>query len=170
MSKSEVLIYNNHRYRRYPESKHPHHRNYFYATEPRRGFLHRHIWEDIYGKIPDQHEIHHIDHDTLNNNIENLECILCSKHRAEHLSKRSKTEKHQEHMVEARKKAVDWHKSDEGRKWHSEMIKSTWNKRKRTVKKCENCGHEFETPFPSRAKFCNRKCQNQAWYDNNRSR
>lgn len=37
--------------------------------------LHRKIWEDHYGKIPDTHIIHHIDGDSDNNNISNLECI-----------------------------------------------------------------------------------------------
>jgi hypothetical protein len=164
MSKSEVLIYNGHRYRRYPNSKHPHHRKYFYGTEPRRGFLHRHVWEDVYGKIKENYEIHHIDGNTLNNDITNLEHILCSEHRAQHLSKRSKTEKHQKHMVEARKKAVEWHRSTEGRLWKSKMVKDTWFKRKKYDKVCENCNIMFKTPFPTRAKFCGSKCQNQAYY------
>lgn len=166
MSKSEVVIYAGHRYRRYPDSEHRHHRCYFYGTEPRRGFLHRHIWEDHNGRIPEGYEIHHKDGDTLNNEVSNLDCVLVSEHRARHLSERSKTEKHREHMVGARKKAVEWHKSDEGRKWRSKMIKDTWCKREEYDKVCENCGVLFKTPFPTRARFCGSKCQNQAWYRN----
>lgn len=36
---------------------------------------HRLVWEAVYGKIPDGYDIHHIDGNTYNNDIDNLECI-----------------------------------------------------------------------------------------------
>lgn len=45
-------------------------------------FEHRYVWKTIKGKIPKDHEIHHIDGDRTNNNIDNLECIHRSKHHA----------------------------------------------------------------------------------------
>lgn len=163
--KSELKIYNNHRYRRYPNSKYRNHRSYFYGTEPRRGYLHRHIWEDNNGEIPDGYEIHHKDHNTLNNNIDNLECVNISEHRSNHLSQRSNTDEHKKHLVKARQKASEWFKSEKGREWRSDFVKSTWSKRKRYDKVCEHCGSSFITPFPSRAKYCNKKCQYNAWYN-----
>tara|TARA_B100000767_G_C19308230_1_gene346447 strand:+ start:149 stop:523 length:375 start_codon:yes stop_codon:yes gene_type:complete len=41
----------------------------------RRGRLHRVIWEDSKGKIPDGMVIDHINANTLDNRIENLQCI-----------------------------------------------------------------------------------------------
>ena len=74
-SKAEVVEYRGHRYRRYPNGKNRAHQRYFYATEPRRGFLHRHIWEDEVGPIPDGHEIHHRDENWDNNTLDNFECL-----------------------------------------------------------------------------------------------
>ena len=42
--------------------------------------LHRYKWEKEKGKIPKNYDIHHIDSNKENNNIENLECISKSEH------------------------------------------------------------------------------------------
>lgn len=47
-------------------------------------FLHRVVWESVNGPIPDGYLIHHIDHDKLNNNIENLQCMTVSEHISHH--------------------------------------------------------------------------------------
>jgi len=49
-----------------------------------RCFLHRVIWEQEHGEIPKDHVIHHIDGNSLNNNIENLECVSIIEHGARH--------------------------------------------------------------------------------------
>lgn len=36
---------------------------------------HRFLYENVYGKIPDGYDIHHVDGDSYNNNIDNLVCI-----------------------------------------------------------------------------------------------
>src|SRR3990172_331546 len=41
---------------------------------------HRLVFEAYFGKIPDGYDIHHIDGDTYNNKIENLECLSHSDH------------------------------------------------------------------------------------------
>jgi ribonucleotide reductase alpha subunit len=41
---------------------------------------HRLVWEGVFGPIPEDHDIHHIDGNTHNNNIENLECLSHSSH------------------------------------------------------------------------------------------
>lgn len=41
---------------------------------------HRFIYEGTYGEIPDGFDIHHIDEDTYNNVIDNLECLSHSEH------------------------------------------------------------------------------------------
>ena len=46
--------------------------------------LHRLIYEDHYGPIPKGMQIHHIDGDTTNNNIDNLEMISISEHNKRH--------------------------------------------------------------------------------------
>lgn len=41
---------------------------------------HRLVWASEYGPIPEYHDIHHIDGDTYNNDIDNLECLSHSDH------------------------------------------------------------------------------------------
>ena len=47
-------------------------------------FEHRLVWEKINGKIPEGHEIHHIDLNRCNNNIDNLICLNKKEHRNLH--------------------------------------------------------------------------------------
>ena len=53
---------------------------------------HRHVWEQNYGKIPDGWQIHHINGDTLDNRIENLQALSNTNHQKLHnrLRKRDK--------------------------------------------------------------------------------
>lgn len=41
---------------------------------------HRLVWEGVFGPIPHNHDIHHVDGDTFNNKIENLECLSHEEH------------------------------------------------------------------------------------------
>ena len=47
--------------------------------------LHRYLWIQTYGEIPEGMIIHHIDGDNLNNNINNLECLNHSEHGYRHV-------------------------------------------------------------------------------------
>lgn len=52
------------------------------TTQERRDFQmeHRLIWESYYGPIPEGYDVHHIDGDTYNNDIDNLECLSHEDH------------------------------------------------------------------------------------------
>ena len=69
-------------YTRDVDSKYPQKRNYFYrkrydsrSKKYIKDSLHRVTWEHHNGPIPWDCVIHHIDHNPLNNDISNLECI-----------------------------------------------------------------------------------------------
>lgn len=53
---------------------------YYGMTNGKRYSMHRFIWESERGKIPDGWDIHHIDGNKENNEIENLECLPKSEH------------------------------------------------------------------------------------------
>jgi uncharacterized protein YjcR len=55
---------------------------YYRCTKSRKKHisLHRYVWETHYGEIPPGYDIHHLDRDRTNNNIENLELISHSEH------------------------------------------------------------------------------------------
>src|SRR3990167_9117905 len=114
---AEIVEYDGHRYRRYPNSENRTHRRYFYGTEPRRGFLHRHVWEDANGPIPEDCEIHHINHDTADNRLENLECCTRSAHRRKHPMSEESALEHRKHLARIRELASRWHRSEAGIIW-----------------------------------------------------
>ena len=65
-------------------------KNYF-CTDPKRDGtkakrLHREIWKEYNGEIPEGCHIHHKDGNPLNNNIENLECLTASEHHQLHMA------------------------------------------------------------------------------------
>lgn len=57
----------------------------YYMTSARPALvLHKEIWKDNYGVIPDGCHIHHKDHDKANNNIDNLMCLTQRSHASHH--------------------------------------------------------------------------------------
>lgn len=53
---------------------------YLAATTGERQLMHRYVWEKHNGKIPPDHDIHHIDSNRVNNDISNLEIYTKSEH------------------------------------------------------------------------------------------
>lgn len=47
-------------------------------------YLHRVVWKAHHGAIPRGYEVHHKDHNTLNNKISNLALVKSGKHQAMH--------------------------------------------------------------------------------------
>lgn len=69
-------------------------RGYWIISVPERGNLneHQYVWEKNYGKIPNDWVIHHINHNKLDNRIENLQIMPSKEHAKLHdrLRKRNK--------------------------------------------------------------------------------
>jgi hypothetical protein len=60
------------------------HHGYFSATNSSRTKLHRDIWQDHNGEIPEDHIVHHKNGDRLDNRIENLELMKWGEHTKHH--------------------------------------------------------------------------------------
>lgn len=129
--------------------------------------LHRRVWSDVNGPIPDRHEIHHINGDWTNNNIDNLECIDCSVHRREHMLERfadpAYREQNKSQLQSVQHLAAQGRDNPETRKKLSDAAKKSWE-RSPVAKSCEACDAEYETYFPSRSKYCSSACQQRVWY------
>lgn len=54
------------------------------TKEKRYRFKHNIVWEEHYGKIPDGMQVHHIDHNKLNNDISNLKLVDSLTHKRIH--------------------------------------------------------------------------------------
>lgn len=138
--------------------------------------LHIYVWEKYNGDIPEGFHIHHKDFDKTNNEINNL--IALSK--AEHLSIHAKamTEDRKDSLrKQLKEKAVpkskEWHKSEDGRKWHSEHLKKQWEDWEPKKYECTNCGETFESinRYSEKSnRFCSNKCKSayrrKMGYDN----
>lgn len=135
---SESLIeYKGVVYRRYPESKNRTHRVYYqHHGEWKKTpvFLHRKIYEDYFGPIPEGYHIHHKDGDTENNSPNNLKAISQKEHMSLESSKRWKDK----NWVNKRK---TYYQSEEHKKKASEAQKN----RKKTSYVCELCQERFES-------------------------
>ena len=53
---------------------------YYHNSTGNRETMHKYVWEFYNGKIPKGHDIHHIDHNRANNEIENLALYTKSDH------------------------------------------------------------------------------------------
>jgi len=125
--------------------------------------MHRVVWSFYNGKIPKGFHIHHKDGNTWNNSISNLGLIEAREHCSMHSKKKMEDKEWFERFwhkgVEA---AKVWHASEEGREWHSEHGRKSWENRQTTTLKCSVCGKEYKTYVPSRSKYCGNNCKARA--------
>ncbi|WP_413927256.1 HNH endonuclease signature motif containing protein [Clostridioides sp. ES-S-0123-01] len=133
--------------------------------------LHVAIWEfNNKREVPEGYHIHHKDFNPLNNNIDNLECIPYKQHLSLHAKKNLEDEEFYKATInnlnKAREKATEWHKSEEGRKWHSEHAKQISKNLEKYKCKCKECGDYFESKVQT-SQFCSDKC-GERWRGKNR--
>lgn len=170
MPRSESVVFNGITYRRYPDSENWADRMYFTpgVAAKQKGVqrLHQEIWKAEHGPIPEGHDVHHKDHDPLNNDPSNLVCITAAEHDAHHAADRDyRTPERLAHMEAIRPLTVEWHRSDEGRAWHSEHGKRVAEQRRTITQRiCEQCGREYETAdivTGAASRFCSNNCKSQ---------
>ncbi len=99
---------------------------------------HRWVWINHYGAIPEGMDIHHIDEDKSNNEIENLQMLSRSEHLKLHWRDENLRKERRILLNEIRPKVHAWLRSDEGRKVQSEASKKSWLYRKTSMKECMN--------------------------------
>src|SRR5690606_3289325 len=144
-----VQYFNGHLYRLWPSER------YFSKGG---STLHRAVWKDAFGEIPNDAHIHHKDNDTFNNRLWNLECLPKEIHlKMPRPNNKGFSEK-------ARDAASDWHRSEAGRLWHKRQAErsKSWLKWKRETKACQQCNKEFEALVRKNGhaqKFCHNNCK-----------
>lgn len=125
-------------------------------------YMHRYVWECHNGPIPNGYCIHHADGNRSNNAIENLELVSINDHATYHINKNFSEipERMGRGIIAARDAAKEWHRSDEGRRWHAEHGKRTWIGRGIEERKCINCGKNYKILKGAAKKgFCSPYCQ-----------
>ena len=124
--------------------------------------LHRAVWEFHNGEIPNGYHIHHKDENRHNNDINNLELVYKSDHLSHHMSKEERKEVARESIKKAIATAPEWHRSAEGREWHSAHGKEAWEHREPITYTCVQCGKTFQTKNiygKGVNQFCSNNCK-----------
>ena len=114
--------------------------------------LHRYIWEQERGEIPEGHDIHHINGDKLDNRIDNLLCLTKAEHTRVHLLENWNDEDYVQWMRELTKKrwespeyrakmcqmSRDMWKSEEYREKQSRSLKAALNTKESKEKRSKS--------------------------------
>lgn len=143
---------------RYPNSTRRTDREYFVRGNR---MLHRYIWEKFNGKIPKGCHIHHIDGNCSNNDISNLKCVTIKQHISqEHKLTIEQLQKCRQNLQQnALPKAIEWHKSEQAKQFHSDIGKKSWGNFVPTLKHCIVCGKQFyDRSRQQSGKFCCGAC------------
>jgi len=132
---------------------------YYFQRKGKR--LHRAVWEAYNGDIPEGYHVHHMDGDRSNNQIENLALVPGIEHIANHAREESRRENGRKAIAIAVQIAPEWHRSEEGRKWHSEHVKQYWDNAPMQTYVCDFCGKEYQTRCVrySGHHFCGPNCK-----------
>ena len=134
-----------------------------YYSRIERVHLHRIIWEDHFGPIPEGFCVHHKDENKENNDTSNLECISRSAHAKHHwdLDDGKRKEKVRENI----KKANLWRSTNEGKEYSSALHKKLWENAKLYQRKCTVCKKEFESISRKKNIYCSPLCHSRGYYD-----
>lgn len=132
------------------------------TDKARPDYLHRVIWEEAHGPVPEGFDVHHIDENPENNDLSNLEALSRKDHRLLHwesLSAEDKARIRSNLLENAVPAATNWHKSEEGRKWHSEKATKEIGQRAYTLA-CDFCHKIFERVGAiQKGRFCSPACK-----------
>src|SRR3990167_4450027 len=169
----ETILYRRKKYHRYPKSDKRDKRVYYHRHDSYKSpvSLHRQIWIDNFGAIPKGFVVHHKDENPLNNNVSNLELLTNVEHSRNHTKERIYSspellETTIRNLKLGRAKADLWHRGEEHRKLAKKWAKESWRNKKTEPKNCTliECGKIYQTYFPTRSKFCSRKCKEHSRY------
>lgn len=156
----DLAIVNGYKFRRDKKT------GYYLSTKPigeRRKRLHIYVWESINGDIPQGYDVHHIDHDKSNNEINNLMLVTRSQHRKIHASEMTDEQRNNMKINligNAIPASKAWHKSSEGLEWHKQHYEEMKNKLyTKAIRVCEFCGKEYETIINGANRFCSNNCK-----------
>ena len=169
MGKVEAITRYGIKFRRYPDANGWSDRSYFKPgiADRQRGIqaLHQEVWKRERGPIPPGWQVHHLDGNPGNNDVDNLDCLPRSAHDHHHHDDRSeshRTPDHLAHLESIRVLAAEWHASEEGRRWHAEHGRRTWDGREPVEAICEQCGGSYTMLAGVVGRFCSNACKS-AW-------
>lgn len=105
--------------------------------------------------------VHHIDGNTHNNSIENLELTTPKKHCKIHNANGNL-----ESLPRAIEASKAWHSSEEGIAHHKRISKKAWEMKEEKQVPCDHCNVIHGSLFPKERNFCSTKCQQRYYKEN----
>jgi hypothetical protein len=127
--------------------------------------LHRLVWERAQGPIPEGFHVHHINGDSGNNALSNLDAVS----RSDHLGKihgPASGARGLETIEVARLAASAWHGSEAGRAWHAAHydLHIRPAMQRRVPATCEECGAGYMVAAArvAQGRFCGNNCKARA--------
>lgn len=152
-----IQIFNGLEYRLYPRER-------YFSRGCKR--LHVIVWEFYNNsKVPKGYHVHHENENTFDNSKDNLVLKEAYIHQREHIIKRHKENPEWSKLFHSKgiEAAKEWHKSDEGRQWHTNAWANSLGKT--MIEKdmiCQQCGKAYTTKKVTGSKFCHQNCKAKA--------
>ena len=141
----------------------------YWVREERRGnvrtvvYLHRLIWEDNKGPIPQDWVVHHIDGDTSNYALTNLMIMHYTTHHSLHF----KMYRLENGIVGLPEGIRKWQKTPEAKKHFTKLVEYARSCIPLVQRDCEVCGKTFVRPGKNTVN-CSTYCLKKKWRDKQR--
>lgn len=138
----------------------------YYLNSTIHARLHRMVYEQYNGAIPDGYHVHHIDHDRGNNEPSNLIALSPGDHQRLHGEEMSDEQRKKladnlrKNVIPA---AAEWHKSEVGHIWHlKHYADNAESMHARRWMICAYCNAGFYGVANGTTRFCSNACKS-AW-------
>ncbi|MGP3752194.1 HNH endonuclease [Streptomyces sp. IBSNAI001] len=105
-----------------------------YYQNKHRGLLHRYMYSQEVGEIPNGMHVHHRNHDKQDNRADNFVLLNPGEHWAEHGDER-------------------------GEDWHAKGGRAAWERAQYRRYTCVRCSAEFESRGTTNARYCSAACR-----------
>lgn len=133
--------------------------------------LHIYVWEKHNGKVPKGYHVHHVDFNTNNNELSNLQLLSQREHLSLHGKKESNRALARINVQKyAQPKSLEWRKTQACSDWAKKNYETSLKKahEKAVEKVCECCGKEYTAEICKRtiARFCSNACKSKWRRDN----
>jgi len=135
----------------FPKIKSGHYSNHSFP-------IHRAVWTYFNGELPKGYEIHHIDNNPANNNIQNLIALSEREHKQLHWKNPREKKYICQHCGEIFISTSPHHAKYCSIKCRNQAKNEQWKKRNTEIRNCIICGKSFSTIKYTKTKTCSPTC------------